>query len=163
MGVRISELPEAASAQTTDVIIISGEETKKMTYASLLAQLRTDLHIGSGGGNIQTFQKTWNGLDVRVSKTDTGAVFVRIFGTANQKINTKSAWVTVGNYAAQGITPGHELMGYSIINTIQTCKYRWTPSGDFQIGQARSYSANGSPQDIASGYVVYMTFAFAID
>lgn len=163
MGIRISELPEAASVQTTDVIIISGEETKKMSYANLLAQMRDDLGIGSGGGSTQTYQKTWNGLDVRVSKADNGTVFVRIFGTANQKIATKSAWVTVGNYASQGITPAQELMGYSIINTVQTCKYRWTPSGDFQIGQARSYSANGSPQDIASGYVFYMTFAFAIN
>jgi hypothetical protein len=163
MGVRISELPETASAQTTDVIIISGEETKKISYASLLAQLRTDLNIGSGGGNMQTFQKTWNGLDVRVSKTDAGAVFARIFGTANAKINTKSAWVTVGNYAAQGITPGHELQGYAVINSVQTAKYRWTTSGDFQIGQVRASGASGSTQDIASGYVVYMTFAFAID
>lgn len=163
MGVRISELPETASAQTTDVIIISGEETKKISYASLLAQLRTDLNIGSGGGNMQTFQKTWNGLDVRVSKTDTGAVFVRVFGTTNKKIATKQAWATVGNYAAQGITPAHELQGYVIINTIQTAKYRWTTGGDFQIGQVRQTGPTGATQDINSGYVVYMTFAFAID
>lgn len=162
MGIKISELPETSAAESTDVVIISGEETKKMTYANLLAQIQNDLGIGSGGGSTQTFQKTWNGLDVRVSKADNGTVYVRLFGTTNKKIATKSAWVTVGNYAAQGITPAHELQGYSIINTVQTCKYRWTPSGDFQIGQARSYSASGSPQDIASGYVVYMTFAFAL-
>lgn len=158
MGVRISELPEAGSIQTTEVIIISGEETKRMSYANLLAQLKNDLNIGQGGGSATTIDASWKGLGIHIISDGIRAT-VNVTGHLTSGITTKNAWVTVGTYPA--VKPPVDAQGYLIINGMHFARYRWTPDGTFQIGFAREV-ATGNQINISSGGVVDMTFTFGL-
>ena len=160
MGVRISDLPEAAAVQRTDVIIISGEETKKMTYASLLTQLKADLNIGSSGGSANVITRTWRGLPIRIV-SDGINVTVSITGHANASITTNNAWTTVGDFSADGLKPQAEVMGYQIVNAVHALRFRWGTDGVFQIGWGRN-TASGAAINIASGNVVNMQFTFSL-
>lgn len=160
MGVKISDLPEAASAQTTDVIIISGAETKKISYASLLAQIRTDLNIGSGGGLVSVITRTWRGLSIRIA-SDGNFVTVSITGRTNATIQANNTWTTVGAFASDGITPAAEVLGYMPVNSTNSLRFRWATDGTFQVGFSRVL-ASGAAGNISSGMVVDMQFCFSL-
>lgn len=160
MGIKISELPEAASAQSTDVIIISGTDTKKMTYANLLAQLRTDLNIGSGGGSASVITRSWRGLSIRIV-SDGIFVTVSITGRTNATIQANNTWTTVDTFASDGITPQSEVLGYQPVNSTNSLRFRWATDGTFQVGFSRVL-ATGAAGNISSGMVVNMQFSFSL-
>ena len=160
MGIKISELPETSLAESTDVIIISGEETKRMTYANLIEQLKADLGIGSGGGSATVTTRTWKGLTLRIV-SDGINVHVTLTGNANSSISTSGAWVTVGNFAAEGILPEEDVLGYQISSGTIFCRYKWTTDGTFQVGYART-TATGSATNISSGGVVDLVLSFSL-
>lgn len=159
MGVKISDLPEAASAQTTDVIIISGTETKKISYANLLAQLKADLNIG-GGGIVSVITRTWRGLSIRIA-SDGNFVTVSVTGRANATIQANNTWTTVGTFADNGIKPAAEVLGYLPVNSTNSLRFRWATDGTFQVGFSRVLASNAAG-NISSGMVVDMQFCFSL-
>lgn len=158
MGVRISDLPVAESIDTTEVIIISGEETKQMTYASLIAQLMEDLNIGSGGGSAVIESLTWRGLTVRMV-SDGIFASVSIVGRTNASISTKDTWTTIGQYPS--FAPQTDVAGYQIVSGTNSLRYRVTADGTLQIGYGRVI-ATGATTDIANGGVVDLLFTYAV-
>jgi hypothetical protein len=160
MGVIISDLPEAASVQTTDVIIISGAETKKISYANLLAQLKTDLNNGGGGGTVSVITRTWRGLSIRIA-SDGNFVTVGVSGRTNATIQANNTWTTVGTFADDGIKPSAEVLGYLPVNSTNSLRFRWATDGTFQVGFSRVL-ASGAGGNISSGMVVDMQFCFSL-
>ena len=158
MGVRISDLPVAESIDTTEVIIISGEETKQMTYASLIAQLTEDLNIGSGGGSAVIESLTWRGLTVRMV-SDGIFASVSIVGRTNAAITTKDTWTTIGVFPS--IAPQSDVVGYQIVSGSNTLRYRVAADGTLQIGYGR-VTTTGATTDIASGGVLDLLFTYAV-
>lgn len=116
---------------------------------------------GTAGGEVVSYTSTWKGLSVSVDVYAGKLVFVNISGNTNAAITTKSAWATVGNYAANGLTPRNLVEGYTEVNSIQSLRYYWGTDGVFKIGYGRN-TASGSAENVSKGYVVNLHFAFAL-
>jgi hypothetical protein len=155
MGVKISELPGTNTAADGDLFIISGSQTKAITYEALLAQLRADM-----GTDEKTVNIEWNGLNVKVTKTGP-LLAVAIGGRTNVTLATNGAWVTIRDYSADGFLPSTEIIGYCEISGTQAGRYRFTTAGVLQIGYTRSRTDN-SAQDVPSGNLVNITFCGAV-
>lgn len=152
----------------TEVYVSLYKVTQTGTENSIGACLRPVFSplSADGGGDDQgsvviTYTKKYKGLDVTIDVYAETLVFVNISGNANAAITTKSAWETVGNYASNGLRPRNIAEGYTEVNGQQSMRYYWGTDGVFKIGWARN-TASGAAENIASGYVVNLHFAFAL-
>lgn len=159
MGIRISSLPEATAVQETDVIIISGEDTKKMTYANLVTQLTSDLNIGRDGSSALVFTRPYKGMPLRIV-SDGIFVTVDLHGQPDSDIGIKTGWATVGNFSTEELTPVIEAKGIVLLNAQEfSASYRWLTDGTFQIGFGK---ANGIAADFHSGAALDLSFTFTL-
>lgn len=116
---------------------------------------------GEVSGDTVSYTSTFKGLSVTVDVYAGKLVFVNVSGNTNASITTKSAWATVGNYASKNITPRNLVEGYTEVNSIQSLRYYWDSNGVFKIGYGRN-TASGAAENVSSGYVVNLHFAFAL-
>lgn len=116
---------------------------------------------GEVSGDTVSYTSTFKGLSVTVDVYAGKLVFVNVSGNTNASITTKSAWATVGNYASKNITPRNLVEGYTEVNSIQSLRYYWDSNGVFKIGYGRT-TASGAAENVSSGYVVNLHFAFAL-
>lgn len=121
---------------------------------------------GGGGdetpsGEVVSHTYTWKGLSISIDVYAGKLVFVNVSGKTNASITTKSAWATVGSFAANGLTPRNLVEGYTEVNSIQSLRYYWGTDGVFKIGYGRN-TASGAAENISKGYVVNLHFAFAL-
>lgn len=160
MGIRISNLPETTAVQGTDVIIVSGEDTKKMQYSNLITQLIQDLNIGRDGSSALVITRTYKGVPVRIV-TDGIFVTVDLHGQPDSDMNIKTGWTTVGNFATEELTPVAKTEGVRFVNVQQfAVSYRWLTDGTFQIGYGKT--GNGIESDFRSGNLFDLSFTFSL-
>lgn len=160
MGIRISNLPETTVVQGTDVIIISGEDTKKMQYSNLITQLIQDLNIGRDGSSALVITRAYKGMPVRIV-TDGIFVTVDLHGQPDSDMIIKTGWTTVGNFATEELTPVAKTEGVRFVNVQQfAVSYRWLTDGTFQIGYGKT--GNGIESDFRSGNIFNLSFTFSL-
>lgn len=160
MGIKISNLPETTEARETDVIIVSGEDTKKLQYSNLITQLIRDLNIGRDGSSALVITRAYKGMPVRIV-TDGIFATVDMHGQPDSDINIKTGWTTVGNFAAEELTPVAETKGIQFVNVQQfAVSYRWLTDGTFQIGFGNT--GDRIESNFRSGGLFDLSFTFSL-
>ena len=147
----------------TDVYISLYRVTQTGTVNTISNCLRPLFRpLGTAGteeSDVQTTTLQWNGLTVTISIYRNSVVFVSVTGTTTADLNPSMKWVTITT--RQNICPASDVVGFVIVNSIRSAKYRWTSNGVFQIGYSQSLD-NPSAQTIYTGFDVNFNFSFII-